>query len=108
MIGTVVEAWEFDPGCDVADVMQLAAERVAPPSFSGVVLSTRGDALTVQVVHGSPSGDPMSLFYLSGHGAFALARVEAWPPLPGRTAPRLLITLAAYPPARAEASATPR
>jgi len=88
--------------------MQLASERVAPPTFSGVVLSTRGDALTVQVVSGSPSGDPMSLFYLSGHGAFALARVEAWPPLPGRTQQRLLITLTAYPPARAEASAASR
>jgi hypothetical protein len=107
MIGTAVEAWEFDPGCDVGDVMRLAAERVAPPTFRGVVLSTRGDAVTLQIMSGSPSGDPMSLFYLSGHGAFALSRVEAWPPLPGRTEQRLLITFAAYPPARAEASPAP-
>ena len=88
--------------------MRLAGERVAPPSFSGVLLSTRGDALTLQIVSGSPPGDPMSLFYLSGHGAFGVARVEAWPPLPGRTEERLLITFAAYPPARAEASPAPR
>ena len=108
MIGTRVEAWEFDPGCDVADVMQLAAARVAPPSFTGLLLSTRGDALTLQLTEGGPSGDAHSLFYLAGHGAFALARVEAWPPLPGRQAPRLLVTLTAYPPPRAEAPAVPR
>jgi hypothetical protein len=105
MIGSVVEAWEFDPSCELSDVMQLAADRVAEPTFAGALLSTRGDVLTVQVLHGSPSADPHSLFYVAGHGAFALARLEAWPPLPGRTSKRFLATLAAYPPARAEVPA---
>lgn len=106
MIGSVVEAWEFDPGCELSDVMRLAADRVAEPTFTGALLSTRGDVLTVQVLHGSPSADPRSLFYLGGHGAFLLARLEAWPPLPGGTTKRLLATLAAYPPSRAELPAS--
>ena len=105
MIGSVVEAWEFDPGCELSEVMQLAAERVAEPTFAGALLSTRGDALTIQILFGSPSADPRSLFYVAGHGAFSLSRLEAWPPFPGRSVQRLLVTLSAYPPARAEVPA---
>jgi hypothetical protein len=97
MPGTVVEAWEFDPSCELSDVAKLAMERLAPPSFSARVLSTRGDALTLQVQEGAPSGDPRSLYYVGGHGAFALARREEWPPAPGRAEKRLLLTLLAFP-----------
>jgi hypothetical protein len=106
MIGSLVEAWEFDPCCELSDVMQLAADRVAEPTFAGALLSTRGDMITIQILFGSPSADPLSLFYVAGHGAFSLSRLEAWPPLPGRSTERLLVTLAAYPPARAEVPAT--
>lgn len=105
MIGSVVEAWEFDPGCELSEVMQLASERVAEPTFAGALLSTRGDTLTIQVLFGSPSADPRSLFYVAGYGAFVLSRLEAWPPLPGRSAERFLVTLSAYPPSRAEVPA---
>ncbi|GEJ56393.1 hypothetical protein [Anaeromyxobacter diazotrophicus] len=106
MVGSIVEAWEYDPCCELSDVMQLAAARVAEPTFAGALLSTRGDALTVQVLVGSPTADPRSLFYVGGHGAFALARLEAWPPLPGGSGKRFLVTLVAYPPARAEVPAS--
>ena len=106
MIGSIVEAWEFDRSCELSDVMRLAKERVAEPTFAGALLSTRGDALTIQVLFGSPTADPHSLFYVTGHGAFALSRLEAWPPFPGRSAKRFLVTLVAYPPARAEVPAT--
>ncbi len=102
MIGSVVEAWEYDPSCELSDVMRLASARVAEPTFAGALLSTRGDALTVQVLFGAPTADPRSLFYVGGYGAFALSRLEAWPPLPGGSAKRFLVTLVAYPPARAE------
>jgi hypothetical protein len=102
---TSVEAWEFDPSCELAEVVRLASERLAPPTFAGCLLATRGDALTVQVLEGSPSGDADSLYYVGGHGAFALARREEWPPVAGRREPRLLLTLRAYPPPRAVAGA---
>jgi len=97
MLGTVVEAWEFDPSCELGEVAKLAMERLAPPSFSGHVLSTRGDALTLQVSEGAPSGDQRSLYYVGGHGAFVLARREEWPPVPGSEVKRLLLTLLAFP-----------
>ena len=94
---TPVEAWEFDPSCDLRDVVKLATERLAPPSFTGHLLSSRGDALTVQIDRGSPTGDPHSLYYVSGHGAFVLARRESWPPASGRSEERILVTLLAFP-----------
>ena len=93
----MVPAWEFDPACDLGEVMRLATEHLAPPSFVARVLSTRGDALTLQVVEGSPSDDPRSLYYVGGHGAFVLARREEWPPRPGSEKKRLLVTLLAFP-----------
>jgi hypothetical protein len=105
MIGSVVEAWEFDRSCELSDVMQLAADRIADPTFAGALISTRGDTITIQVLFGSPSADPCSLFYVAGYGAFSLSRLEAWPPLPGHSMDRFLVTLAAYPPARTEVHA---
>jgi hypothetical protein len=61
-IGAPIETWEFDAACDFADVVHLASERVAPPTFTGYLLSTRGDALTIQVVEGEPTGDARSLY----------------------------------------------
>ena len=90
-------AWEFDPSCDIADVVRLAMDKLAPPSFVGCVLSSRGDALTMQLTEGAPSGDPRSLYYVGGHGAFVLERSEEWPPAPGGTKKRLLLTLLAFP-----------
>jgi hypothetical protein len=94
---TAVPAWEFDPACDLGEVVRLAMEHLAPPSFVARVLSTRGDALTVQVIEGRPSEDPHSLYYVGGHGAFVLARREEWPPPPGSSRKRLLLTLLAFP-----------
>jgi hypothetical protein len=94
---TTVAAWEFDPACDLGDVVRLAMEHLAPPSFVGRVLSTRGDALTLQVIEGSPSDDPRSLYYVGGHGAFVLARREEWPPRTGSDRKRLLLILLAFP-----------
>jgi hypothetical protein len=98
-----VEAWEYDPSCDLGEIVRLAAERVAPPSFTGVLLATRGDALSVQLLEGDAS-EAGALYYVSGHGAFSLARREVWPPVPGRRGERVLLILVAYPPARAVAT----
>ncbi len=97
MAERVVQAWELDPRRDVAEVVALAREQLSPPSFTGRLLSTRGDALTVQVIEGAPAGELQSLYYVAGHGAFLLARREEWPPAPGSISKRLLVTLLAFP-----------
>lgn len=94
---TSVEAWEFDYSSDLGDVVRVAMERLAPPSFIGHLLSTRGDSLTLQVREGEPTCDPRSLYYVRGHGAFVLARREKWPPARGSARGRILITLLAFP-----------
>jgi hypothetical protein len=97
MIGSALEAWEFDATSDLADVVQLASDRLAPPTFSGYLISTRGDALTIQVSAGGVSGDPSSLYYVKGHGAFVIGRREEWPPSAPGAANRVLLTLLAFP-----------
>ena len=99
-----VEAWEFDSSSDLADVVQVAMERLAPPTFVAHLLSTRGDSLTLQVMQGEPSADPRRLFYVRGHGAFVLARREEWPPRPGGLRTRVLLTLLAFPQPRLAAT----
>ncbi len=99
----VLEAWEFDASSDLAHVVKVAMERLAPPSFVGHLLSTRGDSVTLQILEGEATGDPRSLYYVSGHGAFVLARREEWPPVRGSTRKRVLLTLLAFPQPRAGA-----
>jgi hypothetical protein len=98
MLGTTaVEAWEFEPSSDLGEVVTTAMERLAPPRFVGRLLSSRGDSLTLQVLEGEPSGDPRALYYVRGHGAFVLGRREEWPPAPGSSRMRILLTLLAFP-----------
>jgi hypothetical protein len=92
-----LEGWEFDSSSDLGHVVRVAMERLAPPSFVGHLLSTRGDSLTLQILKGEVTGDPRALYYVSGHGAFVLARREEWPPAPGSTRERVLLTLLAFP-----------
>jgi hypothetical protein len=94
---SAVEAWEFDPSSDMADVVKVAMERLAPATFVAHLLSSRGDSLALQVLEGEPTGDPRSLYYVRGHGAFVMARREEWPPAPGSGRKRLLLTLLAFP-----------
>jgi len=94
---SALEAWEFDSSSDLKHIVNVAMERLAPPTFVGHLLSTRGDSLTLQVLEGLPSGDPRSLYYVRGHGAFVLARCEEWPPAQGSARKRILLTLLAFP-----------
>ncbi len=92
-----VDAWEFDASCDLAESVCVARERVRPPTLRGHLLSSHGDALTLQLVEGQPRQDGRTLLYVAGYGAFVVGRWEEWPPLPGCTATRLLLTLLAFP-----------
>ncbi len=101
---SAVEAWEFDSSSELAEVVRIAMERLAPPTFLAHLLSTRGDSLTLQILAGEPTGDPSSLYYVRGHGAFVLARREEWPPARGGVEKRVLLTLLAFPQPRVAAS----
>jgi len=97
MAAAVVEAWEFDCSCDLVEVVAVATERSAPPSFAGHLLSSYGDSLTVQLTAGAVEPGPRSLYYVRGRGSFVLGRAERWPPAPGGGGARLLVTLLAFP-----------
>jgi hypothetical protein len=70
-----IEAWEYDRTCPLDDVIRLASERLTPPSFRGRVLAREGDAITVTVAGGAPTGAPDSLYYVADAGPFQLTRL---------------------------------
>ena len=105
MIGAKLEAWAYDPGRDLGDVLRVAAERAAPPAFAGHLLATRGDALTLQLADGAESARAGGLYYVLGHGAFVLGRREEWPARAAGGSRRVLVTLLAFPRPEAEAAA---
>jgi hypothetical protein len=92
-----IEAWEYDCSCPLDDVVRLALQRIAEPSFRGRLLSRVGDALTVHVAAGAPSGAPESLYYVRGAGPFALHRLEHRASSRRGPAGGLLVTLRAVP-----------
>ncbi len=89
-----IEAWEYDLSCPLDEVVRLASERLATPSFLGRVLARRGDALTLHVASGAPSGAPGSRYYVRGEGPFLLERIEQRP-AHGGAPERLFVTLRA-------------
>jgi hypothetical protein len=71
-----IEAWEYDRTCPLDDVIRVAAQRLAAPSFRGQVVARDGDALTVTVAGGAPTGAPDSLYYVPEEGPFEFSRLE--------------------------------
>ena len=74
-----LEAWEFPAGFDPEKMAAVAAGRLTPPDLRGVLVSTRGDVLTLQVFEGQAPGDPEFRLYVRGRGAFEVLRREPWP-----------------------------
>jgi hypothetical protein len=95
MIGASLEVWEFAATADMAEVVRVASDRLLPASFTGHLLSTRGDAITLQLSSGDAKRDFRALYYVKGHGAFVLSRREEWPAASGPL--RVLVTLLAFP-----------
>ena len=88
-------AWEFDKGIAVDVVAGVALDQLAVPDLEVVLIATRGDVITVQVVDGAVS-DPKSVLYVARRGLYEIVRDETWPALAGG-APRVLLTLRAWP-----------
>ena len=90
-----LSVWEFEKEVAPDLAAQVALEKLEPADLEVVLLSTRGDVITVQVVDGSLS-DPESVLYVARRGLYELVRSEEWPPLEDG-APRVLLTLRAWP-----------
>src|SRR5512132_2525256 len=91
-----IAAWEFDREIGAGLATRTALDQLEPPDLEVVLLATRGDVITVQVIDGSPS-DTDSVLYLADRGLYEILRTEAWPPVQQGGSPRVLLTLKAWP-----------
>lgn len=90
--------WEFDRASDLGWATRTVLDGLVPPAFQVALLNRHGDVITVQLVGSKgPSGKLNAVYYVEKRGAYVLERVEEWPPLPGKTRKRFLLTLRAYP-----------
>ena len=96
MIAEPLHAWEFDRaiGADVA--AHAALDQLEPPDLEVVIVAARGDVITVQIIEGMLS-DVASVLFVAGRGLHEILRTEQWPPLAAGGAPRVLLTLRAWP-----------
>lgn len=95
----LLAVWEFDRVSDLGWATRAVLDGSVEPAFQAALLSSQGDVITLQLVgiNGPPSGDPDAVFYVERRGTYVLQRVEEWPPLPGKSKKRLLLTLMAWP-----------
>ncbi len=93
-----LNVWEFDRTSDLGWATRAVLDGLVKPAFQVALLSSPGDAITVQLVGAKgPSCAPDAVFYVEKRGTYVLERVEAWPPLPGKTKKRFLLVLKAWP-----------
>ena len=93
-----LDVWEFDRTSDLGWATRTVLDGLVKPAFQVALLSNQGDVITVQLVGAKgPSGKPDAVYYVEKRGTYVLERVEPWPPLPGKTRKRYLLTLRAYP-----------
>ncbi len=95
MLRETLGVWEFDKELAPALAARVALDQLEPPDIEVLLLSSRGDVITVQVVEGAVS-DPATVFYVQRRGLYELVRAEEWPPVSGAQ-PRVLLTLRAWP-----------
>jgi hypothetical protein len=86
--------WEFPPDADPDVMASIALERKDAPDARGLLVSTRGAVLTVQLVEGTVV-DSRSTFHVQGRGGHVLERREVWPAREPGGARRELLVLRA-------------
>jgi hypothetical protein len=89
--GDLLGLWEFPASFPLAKITEIAHGRLAPPDARAVLVSSRGDVITVQLVEGRLTEGGDFLVYVGGRGAFEVIRREAWP------GGRALVILKAWP-----------
>ncbi len=96
MLNDALKVWTFDRGVGPDIATRVALDQLEVPDLEVVLVSMRGDVITVQVVEGALS-DAGDVLYVAGRGLYELVRSEAWPPATAEGAPRVLLTLKAWP-----------
>lgn len=91
-----LQAWGFDREILHELAMDTALHEVEPPDLELVLVANRGDYITVQVLKGEPPL-PDGSVYVAKRGLYEILRAEKWPALAGAVAPRVLLTLRAFP-----------
>jgi hypothetical protein len=91
-----VSVWEFDRDVDLRVAARVALEQLDAPDLEAVLLSTRGDVITLEVLEGAVT-DPESVLYVARRGLYEVARMEQWRPLAHGDEPRVRLTLRARP-----------
>jgi hypothetical protein len=96
VLNETLKVWTFDRdvGPDVA--ARVALDQLEIPDLEVVLVSERRDVITVQVVEGAVS-DVSDVLYVSDRGLYEVLRSETWPPIAVGDAPRVLLTLKAWP-----------
>ncbi len=94
-LNETLHVWEFDREVAPRVAAKVALDQLEPPDLEVVLLASRGDVMTVQVVDGVVS-DAESVLYVAYRGLYEILRSEEWPPREGG-APRVLLTLRAWP-----------
>lgn len=96
VLNDTLKVWTFnrDVAPDIAT--RVALDQLEVADLEVVLLSTRRDVITVQVVEGEMS-NPDEVLYVSGRGLYELVRKEGWPPATAGAPPRVLLTLKAWP-----------
>jgi hypothetical protein len=91
-----LHAWEFDRDIGLEVAARVALDQLEPPDLELVLIATRGDVITVQIVEGTLA-DPASALYVASRGLYEILRTELWPPVTAGGEPRVLLTLRAWP-----------
>jgi hypothetical protein len=91
-----VKAWGFERDIPYQLAIDAALHQVEPPDLGLVLIANRGDHITVQVLEGNPPL-PDGFVYVDKRGLYEIVRAERWPAVQVGRAPRLLLTLRAYP-----------
>ncbi len=89
--------WEFPPEATSDEMDAIAQDRAQEPDAHGVLVSSRGDVITLQIVEGMVSGRSNSKFHIERRGGFEFLRREDWPAPAGGGTPRIMLTLRTWP-----------
>jgi hypothetical protein len=76
---------------------RVALDLIEEPDARGVLVSSRGDVIALQLVEGKLTGDFESKLYVEKRGGYTILRREEWPPARPGAAGRTVITLRAWP-----------
>jgi len=97
VLNETLKVWIFDRDVSPDIAAQAALDQLEIPDLEVVLLSVRGDVIAVQIVDGAVPDATADILCVSGRGLYEVLRRETWPPAAAGDAPRVLLTLKAWP-----------